>query len=76
MDKITNLSYILYQSASSPAIKVMAIQLLNGEISLHELKKNRTILSEILFAETFLKKKKLDINRVQEFAEQFLLVEA
>lgn len=76
MDKVTCLSYILYHSTNSPVIKEKAIQLLNGDISLYDLKKNQIVLAEIISAESFLKKKKLDINLVQKFAEQHLLIEA
>lgn len=76
MDKITCISFILYQSTSSTEVRELAIQLLNGDVSLRDLKRNRTILPHLVTAESLFKKNKLDKHDVQEFAEKFLLVES
>ncbi|MCQ6280547.1 hypothetical protein [Bacillus sp. EB600] len=76
MDKVTCIAFILYQSANKQEVKEMAIQLLNGEISLRDLKKNLTVLPYLTSAELLVKKNKIDKTLVQEFAAKFLLVEA
>jgi hypothetical protein len=76
MDKITCISFILYQFANTEEKKDLAIQLLNGDVSLRELKKNRSVLADLTSAEVLFKKRDIDLNLVQEFASRFLLVEA
>jgi len=76
MDKVTCIAFILYQSADQQEVKEIAIQLLNGDISLRDLKKNVTILPELTSAELMIKKNKVNKNLVQEFAAKFLLIEA
>ncbi|WML44795.1 hypothetical protein [Neobacillus sp. PS3-40] len=76
MDKISCLAFILYQSSKSQEIKEKAIQLLNGDITLRELKRNCTIQPHLVIAEGLLKKNKIDKNQVQEFIEEFMLIEA
>lgn len=76
MDKITCIAFILYQSADSEEKKDLAIQLLNGDISLRELKKNRSVLMNLTSAENLFKQRNIDLNLVQEFAAKYLMVEA
>lgn len=76
MDKITCIAYILFQSANTIETKELSIQLLNGDISLRDLKKNSSIQPDIISAELILKKNKIDMSLVQEFAAKYLLVEA
>lgn len=76
MDKVTCIAFILYESADQHEVKEIAIQLLNGDLSLRDLKKNTKILPELTAAELTLKKKKVDRNLVQDFAAKYLLVEA
>ncbi len=76
MDKVTCIAFSLYQSTNKYEVKEMAIQLLNGDISLRDLKKNMILLPDLTFAELLVKKNKIDKTLVQEFAAKFLLVEA
>lgn len=76
MDKVTCIAFILYQFANTEVKKELAIQLLNGDVSIRDLKKNRSVLSDLISAEALFKKKDIDLNLVQEFAAKFLLVEA
>jgi hypothetical protein len=75
MDKVTGIAFILYQSADRNEVKEIAIQLLNGDISLRDLKKNSLILPELTSAELIIKKNNFDRNLVQAFAAKFLMVE-
>lgn len=76
MDKVTCIAFILYQFATTEEKKELAIQLLNGDVSLWELKKNDNVLADLTSAEVLFKKRDIDLNLVQEFAARFLLVEA
>lgn len=76
MDKVTCIAYILYQSSQNLEVKEIAIGLLNGDVSLHELRKNRTLHPQLVLAESLFKKNKIDKRKIQLFAEEFLLVEA
>jgi hypothetical protein len=77
MDKVTCIAFILYQFATTEEKKELAIQLLNGDVSLWELKKNNNnVLADITSAEVLFKKRDIDLNLVQDFAARFLLVEA
>lgn len=75
MDKITCISYLLYHSSKNQDIKEKAIQLLNGDISIRDLKRNVTFQAHLVIAESLLRKNNLDKNLVQQFAEEFMNVE-
>jgi hypothetical protein len=75
MDKVTCIAYFLYQTANTLEVKELAIQLLNGDISLRDLQKNVSLFPDLTVAESWHKKSKIDMALVQEFAEKFLLVE-
>lgn len=75
MDKVTCIAYLLYKSPKNPDIKEKAIQLLNGEISIRELKRDRSLQAPIAFAESLIKKNKIDKNQVQLFVEEFMTLE-
>ncbi|MEH7247583.1 hypothetical protein V7114_12460 [Neobacillus niacini] len=75
MDKVTCIAYLLYQSSKSQDIKDKAIQLLNGDVSIRDLKRNTAIQAYIILAESTLRKNNFDKLQVQKFAEQFLLLE-
>ncbi|MDP4084175.1 MAG: hypothetical protein Q8934_06120 [Bacillota bacterium] len=73
MDKVTCLAYILYQSSKNQIVKDKAIELLNGDVTLNELKKSlQPYFSQ---AEFQMNKNQYDKNSVQEFAEKFMLLE-
>lgn len=74
VDKVTCIAFHLYQSSQSQDIQEMAIQLLNGEVSLRDLKKS-DLLPDILKAESYIKKNKINKNQIQNFAEKFMTVE-
>ena len=76
MDKVTCIAFILFQSTKTQEKKELAIQLLNGDISLRELKKNSSVLSDLNSAEVLFKKRDVNLHLVQEFAAKFLYVEA
>ncbi|HJV18128.1 MAG TPA: hypothetical protein VJ546_12280, partial [Bacillales bacterium] len=71
MDKISCLAFVLYQSSKSQEIKQLAIDLLNGDVSLRELKMDIRSKSQMMEAELVLKKNELDRNKVQEFVENY-----
>jgi hypothetical protein len=75
VDKITCIAFLLYQSSKSQDIREKAIQLLNGDVSIRDLKRNATINAHLVLAESTLRKKTIDKNQVQRFAEEFLLLE-
>lgn len=75
MDKVTCIAFLLYQSSNSQDIKEKAIQLLNGDVSIRDLKKNNSVQSHLVVAESFYKKKKLDPLKIQLFVEEFMLIE-
>lgn len=75
MDKVTCIAFLLYQSSNSQDIKEKAIQLLNGDVSIRDLKKNNSVQSYLVVAESFYKKKKLDPLKIQLFVEEFMLIE-
>ncbi|XJZ25647.1 hypothetical protein ACF5W4_09465 [Bacillota bacterium Lsc_1132] len=76
MDKVTCIAFILYKFAPNQEVQNMAIDLLNGDVSLRALRKNPALQPQLLMAESILKKNKLDKNEIQKFAETYLLVEA
>jgi hypothetical protein len=71
MDKISCLSYLLYQS-DNQEIKDISIQLLNGETSLRDLKKIKALKTHIRATEA--KIKKVDTRKVVLFVEEFMLM--
>lgn len=75
MDKITCISYLLYHSSKNQDIKEKAIQLLNGDISIRDLKRNVLIQNHLVVAESLLRRNNLDKNLVQQFAAEFMNVE-
>jgi hypothetical protein len=78
MDKVTCISAILYINATRQEVKDTAIQLLNGDVSLRELKKDKTMLPmlpDLEAAESLFKKKQWNRKKVISFAEKFLVVE-
>ncbi len=75
MDKITCLAYLLYKSSKNQDIKEKAIQLLNGDVSIRDLKRNTAIQAYLVIAELMLKKNQIDKKQVQQFAEEFLVIE-
>lgn len=75
VDKVTCIAYLLYKSSKNQDIKERAIQLLNGDVSIRDLKRNVSIHAHLVIAESLLKKNKLDRNQVQLFAEEFMVLE-
>ncbi len=75
VDKITCIAYLLYKSSKNQGIREKAIQLLNGDVSIRDLKRNMSIQANIVIAESLLKKNQIDKNQVQLFAEQFMYQE-
>lgn len=75
VDKVTCIAFLLYHSSKSQDIREKAIQLLNGDISIRDLKRNTAIQAHLILAESTLRKKTIDKLKVQQFAEEFLLLE-
>ena len=75
MDKVTCIAFLLYHSSKSQDIREKAIQLLNGDVSLRDLKRNVSMQAHVLGAESVLKKNIIDKTQVQNFAEEFMLIE-
>lgn len=75
MDKVTCIAFLLYYSSKSQDIKEKAILLLNGDVSIHDLKRNVSTQAHIVMAESLLKKNNIDKTKVQNFAEEFMLIE-
>lgn len=75
MDKVTCLAFLLYHSSKSQDIREKAIQLLNGDVSLRDLKRIVAVQPHLVVAESLLKKNQLDKNQIQCFAEEFMLIE-
>lgn len=75
VDKVTCIAYLLYKSSKNQDIREKAIQLLNGDVSIRELKRNVSIQAHLVIAESLLKKNKVEKNQVQLFAEEFMSVE-
>lgn len=75
MDKVTCIAFLLFHSSKSQDIREKAIQLLNGDVSLRDLKRIVSVQPHLVLAESLLKKNKLDKNEVQKFAEEFMLIE-
>ncbi|MDP4163040.1 MAG: hypothetical protein Q8906_15030 [Bacillota bacterium] len=76
MDKVTCIAFIMYQSSQNQEVKEIAIRLLNGDISMLELKKDPTTQPIITNAEQIVKKLKINRQLLQRFAEEFMMVEA
>lgn len=74
MDKVTCIAFILYHSSDDNTIRDFAVKLLNGDVSLREATDNR-LLSHIAMAELQYKKKKPSSLDIQNFADEFMLVE-
>ncbi|SFA70547.1 MULTISPECIES: hypothetical protein [unclassified Bacillus (in: firmicutes)] len=74
MDKVTCIAFILYHSSDDNTIRDFAIKLLNGDVSLREATDNR-LSSLIAMAEFQYKKKKPNSLDIQNFADEFMLVE-
>jgi hypothetical protein len=75
VDKVTCIAFLLYHSSKSQDIREKAIQLLNGDISIRDLKRNTAIHAHLILAESALRKNNIDKLQVQQFAEEFLLLE-
>ncbi|NRD80378.1 hypothetical protein HPT25_23950 [Bacillus sp. BRMEA1] len=75
MDKVTCIAYLLYNSSKNQDIKEIAIQLLNGEISMRDLKKNLPIQAQFGIAESLFKKNQINKKDVQLFVEEFMTIE-
>jgi hypothetical protein len=75
MDRITCIAAILYQNATRQEVKDIAIQLLNGDVSLRNLKEDKTFRLDLKAAEELQKNKKVNKKLVLSFAEKFLAVE-
>lgn len=75
MDKVTCIAYLLYHSSKNQDIKEKAIQLLNGDVSLVELKRNSSFQEQLVFAETLFRRDKVDKIKVQQFVQEYMLVE-
>lgn len=75
VDKITCIAYLLYKSSKNQGMREKAIQLLNGDVSIRDLKRNMSIQANVIIAESLLKKNKIDKDQVQLFAEQFMYQE-
>lgn len=72
MDKISCLSYLLYQS-DDEEVKDIAIQLLNGDVLLKDIKKLKKFKAQVTGIEA--KAKKVDTHEVALFVEKFMLME-
>ena len=75
VDKVTCIAYLLYKSSMNQDIREKAIQLLNGDVSIRDLKRNVSLQAHLVIAESLLKKNKIDKNQVHIFAEEFLMIE-
>jgi hypothetical protein len=75
VDKVTCIAYLIYKSSKNQDIREKAIELLNGDVSIRELKKNASIQTHVIIAESLLKKNQIDKDQVQLFAEQFMYLE-
>jgi intein-encoded DNA endonuclease-like protein len=75
VDKVTCIAYLLYKSSKNPDNREKAIQLLNGEVSIRELKRNINLQAHIALAESLIKKNKIDKHQVQLFVEEFMTLE-
>ncbi|MEH7416277.1 hypothetical protein V7266_13410 [Neobacillus drentensis] len=75
MDKVTCIAYLLYTSSKNQDIQDKAIQLLNGDMSIHDLKRDQSVQTLILMAESLIRKNKIDKTQIQVFVDKFMVVE-
>jgi hypothetical protein len=75
VDKITCIAYLLYKSSKNQDIREKAIELLNGDVSIRDLKRNSALQAKLIIVESLLKKNQVDKNLVQQFAEKFMYLE-
>ncbi|MEH7119283.1 hypothetical protein V7128_17980 [Neobacillus vireti] len=75
MDKVTCIAYLLYNSSKNQDIREKAIKLLNGDMSIHDLKRDQSVQTFIVMAETLIRKNKIDKIQVQIFVDEFMVVE-
>jgi hypothetical protein len=75
VDKVTCIAYLLYNSSKNQDIREKAIQLLNGDVSIHDLKRNQSVQTLIVMAESMIRKNKVDKTAVQIFVDKYLVVE-
>ena len=75
VDKVTCIAYLLYTTSKNQDIRDKAIQLLNGDMSMHELKRDHSIHTLLVMAESLIRKNKLDKTKVQIFVDEFMVVE-
>jgi len=75
VDKVTCIAYLLYTTSKNQDIRDKAIQLLNGDMSMHELKRDHSIHPLLVMAESLIRKNKLDKTKVQIFVDEFMVVE-
>lgn len=72
MDRISYISYVLYQSHNE-ILKKWALELLNGTITLREVKvKSQVAEAEIQRAELLYKNGKLDYQNVFRFVAEYM----
>ncbi|CEE00742.1 MULTISPECIES: hypothetical protein [Bacillaceae] len=72
MDRISYISYVLYQSHNEN-LKKWALELLNGTITLREVKvKSQVAEAEIQRAELLYKNGKLDYQNVFRFVAEYM----
>ncbi|MEG6533372.1 hypothetical protein V6C20_07500 [Caldibacillus thermoamylovorans] len=72
MDRISYISYVLYQSHNEN-LKKWALELLNGTITLREVKvKSQVAEAEIQRAELLYKNGKLDYQNVCRFVAEYM----
>jgi hypothetical protein len=75
VDKVSCIAYLLYTSSKNQDIRDKAIQLLNGDMSLLDLKRDDSVKTLLIMAESLIRKNKLDKTLVQVFVDQFMVVE-
>ncbi|WP_316568995.1 hypothetical protein [Neobacillus sp. YIM B06451] len=76
MDKVTSIAFILFHATDDPDVKTKAVDLLNGETDLRELRSDPDIVNLLETAEAALKKQSVNKEEIQKFVEQYLFVEA
>jgi len=75
MDRISCLAYLLYHFNIEKNIKDTAVLLLNGDINLKQLKKNKKMLPYVTEAEKYLKEYGINTSMVAAFIDEFMLIE-
>ncbi|MBM7655033.1 hypothetical protein [Neobacillus cucumis] len=75
MDKVTCIAYLLYHSSKNQQIREKAIQLLNGDASLHDLKRDGSVKAHLVTAESYLRKNKIKKAEIQLFVDEFMVIE-